>query len=239
MKMIEQATAPGGLPVAAECLVLDSQAHVLSRIDPMPSPKSHSQQIRLFRNERLEQLTVISPSGFMAIWSVALPLFAWVGWGSAGVLPAIGLFAMGLAFWTLFEYAMHRYMFHWNATQPLIQKFVFLMHGNHHEDSNDKLRNLMPPAVSIPIASTVWATFYLLLGSPGTWVFLGWITGYVVYDLTHYACHQWPMKGRLAFMLKRHHMRHHHVGQEGNYAITALFWDRVFGTAIQSLKQRG
>ncbi|CAH0497188.1 sterol desaturase family protein [Novosphingobium sp. CECT 9465] len=204
----------------------------------MPSPKSHSQQIRLFRNERLEQLTVISPAGFAAIWGAALPCIAWVGWGTTGVVPALGLFAAGLVFWTLFEYAMHRYLFHWNARIPLFEKFVFLMHGNHHADPNDRLRNLMPPIVSIPIAGSVWALGVLLLGPAGTWMFLGWITGYVAYDFTHYACHQWPMKGRLAYMLKRHHMRHHHARHEGNYAITALFWDSVFGTGIRSLKPR-
>lgn len=205
----------------------------------MPSRNSHSQQIRLFRNERLEQLTVISPAGFAVIWCIALPFIAWVGWGGTSFLGALGLFAAGLASWTLFEYAMHRYLFHWNSRVPLFAKFVFLMHGNHHADPNDRLRNLMPPIVSIPIASSVWALCVLLFDAPGTWVFLGYITGYVGYDLTHYACHQWPMKGRLAFMLKRHHMRHHHVGQEGNYAITALFWDRVFGSGINSLKRRG
>lgn len=230
--------ASQGSTIAMVCLVLDSQRHVLSRIEPMPSRNSHSQQIRLFRNERLEQLTVISPGGFAAIWCVALPLIAWVGWGSASLAGALGLFAAGMAGWTLFEYAMHRYLFHWNSRVPLFEKFVFLMHGNHHEDPNDRLRNLMPPIVSIPIASSVWGLCVLLLDAPGTWVFLGYITGYVIYDLTHYACHQWPMKGRLAFMLKRHHMRHHHAGQHGNYAITALFWDSVFGTAIRSLKPR-
>ena len=205
----------------------------------MPRRNSHSQQIRLFRNEQLERLTVISPRGFATIWCALLPFIAWVGWGSAGVLPAIALFFAGIAVWTVFEYVMHRYLFHWKSDAALVQKFVFLMHGNHHADPNDGLRNLMPPIVSNPIASAVWGVLVLLLGSPGTWVFLGFMTGYVTYDITHYACHQWPMKGRLAFMLKRHHMRHHHVGQHGNYAITALFWDRVFGSLIRSVKPRG
>lgn len=205
----------------------------------MPRQNPHSTQIRLFRNEQLEQLTVISPRGFAIVWCVLLPFIAAVGWGSASLLAALALFVGGLAIWTVFEYAMHRYLFHWKSNAKLVQKFVFLMHGNHHADPNDRLRNLMPPIVSIPIGSAVWGVFVLVLGAPGTWVLLGFMTGYVAYDVTHFACHQWPMKGRLAFMLKRHHMRHHHVGQHGNYAITALFWDRVFGSLIRSAKPRG
>lgn len=220
-------------------LLLDSNPQVLSRMFAMPRRNEHSQQIRLFRNEQLERLTVISPRGFAVIWCVLLPCIAWVGWGSASLPVAIALFVAGISIWSVFEYAMHRYLFHWKSDIRLIQKFVFLMHGNHHADPNDRLRNLMPPLASIPIASMVWAPLVLVLGPSGTWVFLGFMTGYVAYDITHYACHQWPMKGRLAFMLKRHHMRHHHVGQHGNYAITALFWDRVFGSLIRSVKPRG
>ena len=198
----------------------------------------HSKQIRLFRSEWLERLTIISPVGFAVIWAILLPSIAWVGWGSTTALNAIGLFAGGLVFWSLFEYAMHRYLFHWGSDVPVVRQFVFLMHGNHHSAPNDALRNLMPPIVSIPIASSIWGLCILLFGSVGTWVFFGFIVGYVLYDLTHFACHQWAMRGRFALMLKRHHMRHHHIDQNGNYAITALFWDRVFGSLITSLKPR-
>jgi len=97
---------------------------------------------------------------------------------------------------------------------------------------NDPLRNLMPPIVSLPVAGLVWAALVTLAGPAGNWLFLGWISGYVAYDLVHYACHQWPMKGRLARMLKTHHMRHHHLHEDGNYAITGMMWDRLFRTRI-------
>jgi sterol desaturase/sphingolipid hydroxylase (fatty acid hydroxylase superfamily) len=99
------------------------------------------------------------------------------------------------------------------------------------------MRNLMPFVVSLPIASLVWLASVALLGASGTWLFLGWISGYVMYDLVHFACHQWPMKGRFGSALKRHHMRHHYVDETGNYAISAIFWDRVFGSRITTLKR--
>lgn len=209
----------------------------MSRIPLMTGSESSSKHIRLFRSDLLEKLTVISPWGFAAVWGMALPAIAWAGWGSISAFVGCSLFAFGLLVWLLFEYAMHRCLFHWESRSELIHRFVFIMHGNHHVDPNDKMRNLMPPVVSLPIGGMVWAACVSFLGLVGTWVFLGFIVGYVVYDVTHYACHQWPMKGHLAHMLKRHHMRHHYAAMGGNYAITALFLDRLFGTLITSLKR--
>jgi sterol desaturase/sphingolipid hydroxylase (fatty acid hydroxylase superfamily) len=152
-------------------------------------------------------------------------------------LEGAGLFLAGVAFWTLFEYAMHRYLFHWSLNWRPVKWLVYLIHGNHHAVPNDRMRNLMPPIVSLPVASLIWAGCVELLGPPGTWLLLGYLAGYVAYDVVHYACHQWPMSGRLALAIKKHHMRHHHIDEDGNYAISAIFWDRIFGTRIVSPKR--
>ena len=204
----------------------------------MPAPVSSSQRVRLFKSERLEKLTLISPRTFALSWAVMLPLIAWTGWGSASPLYASALIAAGLTVWTLFEYAMHRYLFHLDSDVAVIRWLVFLIHGNHHDNPNDALRGLMPLPVSVSIGSLVWLAFVALLGPAGTWMLLGFMTGYVLYDAVHFACHQFSMRGRLGKALKRHHMRHHYVDEDSNFAITAIFLDRVFGSRIASLKQR-
>jgi sterol desaturase/sphingolipid hydroxylase (fatty acid hydroxylase superfamily) len=198
-----------------------------------PSP----QRIRLFRSEHLESLTLMPQRVFVTTWAVLLVAIVWTGWGTASPLAAIGLVAGGLFVWSLFEYALHRYVLHWELGVPAVQWFVFLIHGNHHDKPNDAMRNMMPLVVSLPVAALIWAACLMLAGKPGTWLFLGFIGGYVTYDLIHYACHQRPMRGRLAAALKRHHMRHHHVDDGGNFAISAIFWDRVFGSRITSLRR--
>lgn len=203
----------------------------------MPAPVSSPQRIRLFKSERLEKLTLISPRAFAVSWAIMLPLIAWAGWGSAKVPIALGLVAAGLVGWTLFEYAMHRYLFHLESKVPALRWMVFLIHGNHHHSPNDPMRGLMPLPVSISVGALIWAGCLVLLGAAGTWAFLGFMTGYVIYDAVHYACHQFPMRSRLGAALKRHHMRHHHVDEDGNFAISAIFWDRVFGSRITSLKK--
>jgi dihydroceramide fatty acyl 2-hydroxylase len=204
----------------------------------MLPPVSSPQRIRLFKSERLEKLTLISPRTFALSWGILLPVIAWAGWGSADPLRALGLVAAGLFAWTLFEYAMHRYLFHLDSTIPVVRWMVFLIHGNHHADPGDPLRGLMPLPVSVSVGLLVWVGCEAALGMAGTWAFLGFMTGYVIYDSVHFACHQFPMRGRLGAALKRHHMRHHHIDQNGNYAISAIVWDRVFRSRITSLKRR-
>lgn len=196
----------------------------------------HQTRIRLFESRWLERLTVISAPMFIALWAVGLPLIAWAAWGTATAGVAFGLAFAGVVLWTLAEYALHRFLFHWESGSAAVSHFVFIMHGNHHSVPNDPLRNLMPPMVSVTVGGLIWAAMLWLVGSAGSWLFLGFMAGYVTYDLVHYACHQWPMKGRLARMLKTHHMRHHHANQHGNYAITGMMWDRLFRTRITSLK---
>jgi len=203
----------------------------------MPSLDHSAQRVRLFKNEHLEQLTLISPRVFVVAWSLLLPMIGWIGWGAVDFLTGCGLVFAGVVVWTVFEYVMHRYLFHLESEIPMIRGLVFMIHGNHHDDPGDPLRGLMPLPASLPIAGVVWTVFSLSFGLPGTWLFLGFMIGYVMYDGVHYACHQWPMRGPVASAIKRHHMRHHYIDPDANFAISAIFWDRVFGSRIKSLKR--
>ena len=216
-------------------LPLDTFTRFLFSDGVMNDQGRNTQRVTLFQSDRLEALTFISARWFIAIWGLVLPLIAYVGWGSVSAPLGVGLWLIGGLIWTLFEYVAHRYLFHWDARWTPGKWLVFLIHGNHHVTPNDPLRNMMPPIVSVPVGGLIWAALVAVFGPSATWLFLGFMCGYVAYDFTHYACHQYPMRGALGQMLKRHHMRHHHIAEHGNYAITAIFWDRVFGSGIPSV----
>ena len=203
----------------------------------MASRRSSSQPIRLFESKALEKLTVLPVGAFMVVWALVLPLVAWAGWGDASPFQALVLGVSGWGAWFLVEYAMHRFLFHMRPRSEAGRKFVFVMHGNHHSDPQDPLRNLMPPVVSLPLAALLWGASVLALGPMGTWFFFGLISGYVVYDLIHYGCHQWKPRGRIGQMLMKHHMRHHHADQDGNFAITGIFLDQWLGTGVKGLRR--
>lgn len=213
---------------------LDIGQSALMGASMQKKPRASQQRITLFESPRLERLTVISVAYFSALWAILLPAIACVGFIVAPTLWAPALVALGWLVWSLTEYGLHRYAFHFEARSQAFRRAVFVIHGNHHSNSNDPLRNLMPPIVSIPVGVLVWAGSWWVAGPAGTWFFLGFMLGYVAYDLVHYACHQFPMKGRLGRLLKTHHMRHHHRSERGNYAITGMIWDRIFSTRISS-----
>jgi sterol desaturase/sphingolipid hydroxylase (fatty acid hydroxylase superfamily) len=109
---------------------------------------------------------------------------------------------------------------------------VFVLHGNHHAEPGNRARNLMPPIVSVPLAGAIWCLLLLTLGPAGSLFFFGFMAGYVAYDGLHFACHQVTMRGRVLRRWQQHHLRHHYARDEGNYAITAIFWDKVFATQV-------
>jgi len=199
--------------------------------------RSTSPRIRLFRNNLMEQLTLVSPPVFALTWTAFLAIVIYASWGVASLAVSIPLILLGMLGWTLFEYAMHRFLFHLKPRSAFGRAFIFVAHGNHHAAPGDRHRNIMPPMVSLVISAVIWAALWALLGPIGSLLFLGFAVGYVVYDSIHYACHQLPMRGPLLSHLRRHHIRHHHAREEGNYAITATFWDRLFRTEIAAKRR--
>ncbi|MCL5996462.1 MAG: sterol desaturase family protein [Chloroflexi bacterium] len=199
-----------------------------------------SQPIRLFKSDFLEFFTHVHPAVVVAIWLPVAAYFLLSAIASAPAgAPALHIpvaFLIGVFVWTLTEYLMHRFVFHFHPTAPWAQRIFFLFHGVHHAQPQCKTRLVMPPAASVPMALIFIAGFYLLvgvvLGLPH-WVaplISGFTLGYLSYDMMHYATHHLPMNGRLLKYLKRYHMLHHFKTPEQRYGVSSPLWDIVFNT---------
>jgi sterol desaturase/sphingolipid hydroxylase (fatty acid hydroxylase superfamily) len=195
--------------------------------------------IRLFKSDFLEFFTHITPQAIVILWTPVIALFliradreSLLAGSAWYLLPA---FVLGLFVWTFGEYTMHRFVFHFPARTPTMERIVFLFHGVHHAQPSLKTRLVMPPVVSVPLAVVFYGLFSLVfqaLQAP-LWIaptFAGTVTGYLLYDLTHYATHHWPMKGRYLKYLKRHHMLHHFKTEDARFGVTSPVWDYVFHT---------
>lgn len=191
--------------------------------------------VRLFRSGWLECLTYMPFPVFVVAWLVILSGLA----ANLVIQPippvrAVAMVACGLAVWFFFEYVMHRHLFHMAFRSAIGQRFVFIMHGNHHDYPRDPLRNLMPLIVSLPLAVVLETLFCLVMGYDwGRPFFLGFVAGYVLYDGMHFAMHQWRFSNALLRRIQIHHLRHHYHDHETNYAVTAIFIDRLFGTCAR------
>lgn len=194
--------------------------------------------IRLFESDVLEFFTHIHPAVIVVIW-LPVSVYAFVrsaidprvGWGGI-VIGAL----LGLVIWTLAEYTLHRFVFHFKPRTPWQERLSFLFHGVHHAQPRSKTRLVMPPAVSVPLGLVFYGLFVLivgrLLGAPG-WIaplFGGFTVGYLAYDITHYATHHFRMDRGYLKWVRQHHMRHHAQTPDQRFGVSSPIWDYVFGT---------
>ncbi len=198
------------------------------------------QPIRLFKSDFMEFFTHISPMTILVVWlpmAVLLMVYAVKEVpGSAFPLYIPLGFLSGLCLWTLAEYTLHRFLFHYKPTSPRQERILFLFHGIHHAQPQVKTRLVMPLPVSVPGFAIFFGLFYLILAvllKVPQWVApltSGFMIGYLAYDLTHYATHHFPMRRGYAKYIKRYHMQHHYKDAETRFGVSSPIWDWVFGT---------
>ena len=94
-----------------------------------------NESVRMFKSDFMEFFSHVHPAtplilylpvvGYMlyaALWRNALPL-----------LVVAGLFLVGVLCWTLLEYVVHRYVFHYEPKSRLGKTLHFVVHGVHHD----------------------------------------------------------------------------------------------------------
>jgi sterol desaturase/sphingolipid hydroxylase (fatty acid hydroxylase superfamily) len=185
---------------------------------------------RLFKSDVLERFTHVHWSVPILLY-VPASLFFLTRPSPAGAGAKTLVFVAGILAWTLTEYLLHRFVFHYQPSSAWGRRLHFLAHGVHHDYPSDSSRLVMPPSVSLPLAVLFYGLFYLLLATPVLPVFFAaFLLGYVAYDTLHYATHHAPMKGPIGRWLKQHHLRHHFVDDEHSFGVSSPLWDYVFGT---------
>jgi len=192
----------------------------------------HKGQGQLFKNPVLEILTKTGPIISVAYYGsmIALALYWGVSNGYMTITQAITLYLSGLMVWTLAEYMLHRYLFHWVDESDWSKRFHYTIHGVHHEYPNDKDRLFMPPVPGFILASVLFGLFYLFLGDLVFGFFAGFINGYLLYAFTHYSIHTIRKPPRLWRPVWYYHNLHHYKYQDKIFGVSNMFWDRVFGT---------
>jgi len=189
----------------------------------------------MFESRFLDALSRVHPAVPVLIFLPAIVLLGAWGLSRVSVVSMIILVLAGYAIWTLFEYWLHRLVFHFEPEEGLGARLHWIIHGVHHDHPNDPMRLVMPPAVSIPLGAIVFGVMYLVVGSryaPGLGA--GFFVGYLVYDMMHYYLHHFRPHGRLGRMLRERHMRHHFQDDTRGFGISAPYWDDVFHTSTRT-----
>lgn len=187
----------------------------------------------MFQSDFLERFSRIRPATIFVVWVPVAAIVLWrsvarhdVAWSKLAALLAGGLLT-----WTLAEYVLHRWVFHWTNDTAWGRRIHFLLHGVHHDFPNDKDRLVMPLPTSIPLAVIFYAVFFFTMGRAlAEPFFVGFVIGYLFYDGTHYFVHHFRPKSPWGRLLRKHHMTHHFADHDGGFGVSSPLWDLVFGT---------
>ena len=190
---------------------------------------------RMFDSDLLDRLSRVHALVPVVIFVPAIGVLFVLGARQLTTAGTLGLVLGGWLFWTLTEYWLHRLVFHFEPESGPGARLHWIIHGVHHDHPNDPLRLVMPPSVSVPLALIFYGLFVLVMGSSASAeVFAsGFLTGYLIYDMTHYHVHHHKPKGKLGKLLRELHMRHHFQDDTRGFGVSAPFWDYVFGTPLQ------
>ena len=197
-------------------------------------------QAQLFQNQYLEMLTKTHP---LVIWGMylpviaGLPVYAFNRFGFT-IASVAGVFIGGMLFWSLFEYLMHRFLFHMVTETERGRRFIYVLHGNHHEYPRDRERLFMPPVPSLIIASILFLLQYSLLQQYTYLFFPGFMLGYLLYGTMHYAIHAWNPPFKWMKPLWRNHHLHHYKDEQKGFGVSSTLWDLVFGTMFDLKKEK-
>jgi sterol desaturase/sphingolipid hydroxylase (fatty acid hydroxylase superfamily) len=128
----------------------------------------------------------------------------------------------GLFLWTLFEYVLHRYLYH-EVESPLK-----VGHDLHH----DEPRSLLGVPWWMTTIAIVGVYYGIaVVANPamtGVVMAFAWL-GYIGYCAIHHLLHHATWRARWFIALRRHHMIHH-ARHNVNWGVTTALWDHVFRT---------
>ena len=172
----------------------------------------------------------LSPVYFYAALVVCLlALTPGANFSSRRIILLLGL---GILSWTLIEYVLHRFIFHYDAHSEFGKKFVYAAHISHHENPRATNRLFSGLLISLPIA-----TAYLLLAwiatrslTAAVYLFTGLVAGYCCYEWLHFQAHHRRPRLRLFRYLRRYHLLHHYQSPDHRFGVTSPLFDVLLGT---------
>src|SRR5438046_9750894 len=124
-----------------------------------------NESVRMFKSDFLEFFSHVHPITPLVLYLpvVGYMLYAAISRNKLSIFFVAGLFLVGVLCWTLLEYIIHRYVFHYEPKGRLGKKLHFIVHGVHDDYPNDGTRLVMPQSISIPLAIVLSSLFAVTL----------------------------------------------------------------------------
>ncbi len=146
----------------------------------------------------------------------------------------LGCLGIGLILWTLVEYLLHRFLFHWTQVAEPWRSLFSGLHMAHHRDPQEKSLIIAPPLVSLLSSLMLYALCFVITWNSATSALLlaGIQIAYIYYEWVHYGVHEFRPRTPWSRYQKRYHLTHHSKKPKEVFGVTVPFWDWVFGTRL-------
>lgn len=142
------------------------------------------------------------------------------------------LIGLGVLSWMLIEYALHRFVFHFDARSVFGKKLLYAAHISHHENPRGTNEFVSSLVLSLPIATAYLLLAWFATGSlhAATYLFAGVAAGYFCYEWLHFQAHHRRPRLRIFKYLRKYHLLHHHETPERRFGVTSPLFDVLLGT---------
>jgi 4-hydroxysphinganine ceramide fatty acyl 2-hydroxylase len=187
---------------------------------------------KIFENPVLDKLTtshVSIPISMLVLFGLGF-LYWGIQYNYLSLNQILVLVPVGILSWTLFEYLMHKYLYHMLPTNNIRGWIQYNMHGVHHEYPKDKGRLAMPPLAIIPLAFIFLFIFKLIIGDLAYSFTPGFLIGYAGYLTIHYLVHALQPPKNTFRVLWINHSIHHYKDPDVAFGVSSTLWDHVFRT---------
>lgn len=137
-------------------------------------------------------------------------------------------FALGVATWSILEYALHRFLGHDRRTMP---NFFSVEHTRHHIEGDYFAPTWKKGLAAVAITGLDFVLLRLFVAEAlAVACTTGFVGMYVTYEVLHRRAHTHAGIGAYGRFLRRHHFHHHFANPRSNHGVTSPVWDLVFGT---------
>ena len=198
--------------------------------DAPPTSGAHVQLFRLGWADAIFRAPWWWP--YVSLLPIMLRLLVWASLQAslAGAAWALLYVPLGALAWTLFEYLLHRFIFHMKGESEALKNALFLLHGHHHVWPRERSRLTATPWQAGLTLLLGWGLGQACSGAYALLFLCGFALAYVAYEAMHFYAHHGKPRGRLLRAFRAHHLRHHHETPTGKYGIGSPLWDWIFRT---------
>ena len=193
----------------------------------------------LFKNPALEYMTkthILIPLVLFSVISVCLIYYGLFEKGFAVTQMSL-LFLLGCLVFTLFEYLIHRFVYHIGLKDYDKNHYSYKFHGVHYDYPKDKKRLAMPPVLALILATLFFILYRSLMGDFVFGFLAGFLMGYTLYLTIHYCIHIFKVPKNSLKILWHHHAIHHYSQPNKAFGVSSPLWDYIFGTMPERMNK--